>query len=119
MRKNKSVTETVQEEFNKDTQGCFVAAILMLSFAGSLAWGFWLVGYIIYKTFNADTPPTADNFSAIIKDSLQVVTTIGTLFSPLLAFILGYYFNQSQQARVQTEKSNLKEDEEEQQDGNS
>lgn len=99
----RSALESVQEEFSKDTQGCFVAAVLMLSFAISLFWGLWLVSYIIYTTLHTDKVTTAD-LNAIIKDALQILVTIGTLFSPLLAFVLGYYFNQSQAARNEQKK---------------
>ncbi len=116
MVKDNSVTATVaataqsaQEEFSKDTQGCFVAAVLMLSFAGSLCWGFWQVSAIIGTTLNSNTA-TATDRSAAIKDALQVLLTIGTLFSPLLAFVLGYYFNHSQSARIQADKSGVTSD---------
>jgi hypothetical protein len=46
----------------------------------------------------------------IIKDALQIVTTIGSLFSPLLAFVLGYYFNHSQMARDASNKSQGREE---------
>src|SRR5687768_8017577 len=106
MKEKKSVTESVQDEFNKDTQGCFVAAILMISFAGSLACGFYLVIVIVHASL-AYAP--ADRSTAI-KDALQILMTIGTLFSPLLAFVLGYYFNQSQAARNQADKSSVSSD---------
>lgn len=116
MAENNSVTSTVtstaqsvQEEFSKDTQGCFVAAILMLSFAVSLLWGFGQVSYIIYKILESPTATPADRSSAI-KDAIQILMTIGTLFSPLLAFVLGYYFNQSQHARIQVDRSGVTSD---------
>jgi len=101
MKKNKSVTESFQDELDKDAQGCFVAAILMISFAGSLGCGFYLVIVIVHASL-AYAP--ADRSTAI-KDALQILMTIGTLFSPLLAFVLGYYFNQSQSAHNQVNKS--------------
>lgn len=108
MKEKKSVpsarqfaTQAVKDELSKDTQGCFVAAMLMLSFALSLGFGFYLV-FVLVKASLAY--PAADRSTAI-KDALQILTTIGTLFSPLLAFVLGYYFHQSQAARQQADKS--------------
>ena len=106
MKENKSVTESFQDEFNKDAQGCFVAAILMISFAGSLGCGFYLVIVIV----NASLAYTPADRSTAIKDALQILMTVGTLFSPLLAFVLGYYFNQSQSARNQVDKSGVSND---------
>ena len=99
-----AITDSAKEEINKDTQGCFVAAILLLSFAGCLIWGCWQVSEIIGAAIKIESITSADR-SAAIKDSLQILLTIGTLFSPLLAFVLGYYFNQSQAARAESKKS--------------
>ena len=101
MERNKSVTESFQDELNKDAQGCFVAAILMISFAGSLGFGLYLVFIIVNASLGYE--PAAR--STAIKDALQILMTIGALFSPLLAFVLGYYFNQSQSAHNQLNKS--------------
>lgn len=95
--------DLAKKEVGKDTQGCFVAAILMFCFTASLLWGFWQVSQIIGAVLKPEI--AAAERSTAIKDSLQIFTTIGTLFSPLLAFVLGYYFNQSQAARNSADKT--------------
>lgn len=92
MKEPKSAAQTVKDEIGKDTVGCIVAVGLIACFAGSLGFGFYLVCVLV----KASLAYEAAERSTAIKDALQILTTIGTLFSPLLAFVLGYYFHQSQ-----------------------
>jgi Na+/serine symporter len=96
-----STAQTVRKELTKNTVGCFVAAGVIVFFGLSLLYGFHLVSVLV----NASLAYEATERSTAIKDALQILTTIGTLFSPLLAFVLGYYFHQSQEARQQADNS--------------
>jgi len=81
----------------RDYYAGHLADSLMNVFAASVFCAFLVVGGLIYGAFNHKAAEIS-NVSSILKEALDVVRLVGALFSPLLAFVLGYYFNQSAQA---------------------
>jgi hypothetical protein len=76
-----------------------LADSLMTIFGASVFGAFLLLGGIIYGAYTQ--PKNIDNVIKILKDGFEVVRLTGALFSPLLAFVLGYYFNQSTKATAE------------------
>lgn len=66
-----------------------VAIMLIVIFGCSLLFSFGIVAWLIYLF--KERP----DFLSEMNNVLEIIKVIGTIFSPLLAFILGYYFGLS------------------------
>jgi hypothetical protein len=84
--KQKSVTATAV--------AMAILSVFALSILGTLAMNFWVLEKLIVKD-----PKVAEEF--VTKVAVPLLTSVGTfgatLFGPLLAFVLGFYFGESKQ----------------------
>jgi len=72
-----------------------IAKWLIIAFGGSMAGAFIIVMALIVPTWWADTDTIITKVIPVMNNILEAVKLIGAIFSPLLAFILGYYFSVS------------------------
>jgi hypothetical protein len=95
--------EQIIEPFRKEQYAKSIALwIVFMAFVSIvliLVWGY----YIIYKS--SGTPENAKVLivEAVVPLLEKAATFFTTVFSPLLAFILGYYFGQRQAQRRRTD----------------
>jgi uncharacterized BrkB/YihY/UPF0761 family membrane protein len=68
-----------------------VAFAVLWLFGGSLAVGFGLAFFVLIRS----AAPGPDEKA--VTTALEALRLIGTLFGPLLAFILGYYFTKKEE----------------------
>ncbi len=79
--------------FSKDKAAISIANKIVYIFALSLGCSFLLIGVVIYLALHRPTEVTTIIVPALGGNLFEAIKIIGTIFSPLLAFILGYYFN--------------------------
>lgn len=77
-------------EFLRETSAGKVAVLLIIIFGVSLLLSFIIVGVLIYVLRES-----SQEILSGMNSILEVIKIIGAIFSPLLAFILGYYFGLS------------------------
>ena len=85
----------VREPTWRERTASWVAYTVLLFFGGSLLIGFGLGFYILTRLL-ACTPGSPPDEKAV-NASLEYVKTVGGIFTPLLAFILGYYFTKKEE----------------------
>ena len=80
-------------DINRETSALRIAQMIIRTFQVSLYVGLGLIVVLIIAfTVN---PELVSALLPSLGSVLEVITTIGAIFSPLLAFILGYYYNRS------------------------
>ena len=87
-------------DINRETNAHFIGRVIIFAFCGSLAFIFLIFGVLLVRIIfmvgpdavATDLIPSLGSIFDLLTTSL---TTISTLFNSLLAFILGYYFNES------------------------
>ena len=67
-----------------------VAFSILILFGGSLFFAFVIGCYLIYRAQGAVD-------QSVIEVSLAYLKSVGVLFTPLLGFILGYYFTRKEE----------------------
>jgi len=92
-RTNHSATRLPAEEI-KDLDAGLLAQGLLNIFGVSVCVAFIVLGLAV---IGALYRPGSTNLAVVpmFKEALEILRLVGALFSPLLAFVLGYYFNQS------------------------
>lgn len=86
-----------------------IAMTLVFIFGLALLGAFVVVmGLIAPLWWHWDTEQIATKILPTIGDILEAVKIIGAIFSPLLAFILGYYFTLSTAASGKSEDDSSK-----------
>jgi len=91
---NKPYEELPNEKpFSKDAAAAGIANKVVYVFAGALLLGFALIITVVILSLNHGDTVKGVIVPALGDNLLEVIKIVGTIFSPLLAFILGYYFN--------------------------
>ncbi|MBB4635631.1 hypothetical protein [Longimicrobium terrae] len=80
-------------EQERSQNASWLSKSLIGIFGGSLAFNLLVLGFFVF--FRAEAPDT-DSYVTLLK---EVATFHSTVFAPLLAFILGYYFSEGKRAR--------------------
>jgi hypothetical protein len=71
-----------------------IVRLIIFVFATSLALALIILLFLVYVALTS-TNDTISKVIPVFGTFLEIVKTIGVIFSPLLAFILGYYFSLS------------------------
>jgi hypothetical protein len=74
-----------------------IARWLIIAFMFALGCAFLIMIILIIPIYWSTTETMTDKFMPSMPHVLEIVKIIGGIFSPLLAFILGYYFSISTQ----------------------
>jgi hypothetical protein len=92
-------TEQITEPFRKELTAKWIAQIIVLMAGVSILFILWKGFKVIFSSM--DKPENAKLLivGAVVPLLEKVATFFTTVFSPLLAFILGYYFGQRQAMR--------------------
>ncbi len=73
------------DESPRERTAGILARILLWSFVGTLLVGFSFAFYVLHRCSSID--------EKTITGSLEALKVAGSIFTPLLAFVLGYYFS--------------------------
>jgi hypothetical protein len=81
--------------FYKERAAREIAKWILIVFGIGLVGAFIVVMSLIVPTWYTDTKTVTTEFMPAMPNVLEIVKIIGGIFTPLLAFILGYYFSAS------------------------
>lgn len=82
----------------RETNAGDIAKLIVYTFAGSLLAAFNIIILIIILIIKLPSD-ISSNILSNIEHAFEILKLVSTIFSPLLAFLLGYYFSQSTKAR--------------------
>lgn len=86
------LTKPADMRLVKENNAIIIARLVLYTFAGSLIGSFIVI--LILLGFAIFYPAlVVDKISPTIGSFLEIIKVVGAIFSPLLAFILGYYFS--------------------------
>ena len=87
---------TLKRRLGKESNAHLIALLIVITFCLNLFFVFVSYWVVLYDVVGNDSSADLSTVYGMLRDSLSEV---GTLFAPLLAFILGYYFNESRNRR--------------------
>lgn len=93
----------VNRDFYREQAAKDIARWLIGAFVIALTLAFGVMILLIIPIYWTSTETMTDKFMPAMPNVLEIVKIIGGIFSPLLAFILGYYFSLSTKSSQKSE----------------